>query len=92
MRQRTSFPHSRGMKLRVLLASLSLSLLSSVAVADTIGAGDTFGAGLIDQLGDRHLDDLTSTEIAEILAYAARAAAVTVSRPGADPPYRAEVG
>jgi fructokinase len=63
-----------------------------VEVADTIGAGDTFGAGLIDQLGDRHLDDLTSTEIAEILAYAARAAAVTVSRPGADPPYRAEVG
>ena len=63
-----------------------------VAVADTIGAGDTFGAAVIDALWDRGPADLlTAEEIAEILAHAARAAAVTVSRPGANPPYRSEL-
>ncbi|GAA5144344.1 carbohydrate kinase [Nocardioides marinquilinus] len=54
-------------------------------VVDTIGAGDTFSAGVIDALWDG-LDPAAAT------AYAARAAAVTVSRPGADPPTRAELG
>ena len=62
-----------------------------VEVADTIGAGDTFGAAVIDALWGRPLDGLTSTEIEEVLDHAARAAAVTVSRPGADPPYRDEL-
>ena len=63
-----------------------------VEVADTIGAGDTFGAAVIDALWDRGpLADLSTDEIAEVLAHAARAAAVTVSRPGADPPYRSEL-
>jgi fructokinase len=63
-----------------------------VEVADTIGAGDTFGAAMIDALWDRgSLADLPPEEIADVLAHAARAAAVTVSRPGADPPYRAEL-
>jgi len=61
-----------------------------VEVADTIGAGDTFGAAMIDAVWDRGLD-LTPDEIAEVLAHAARAAAVTVSRPGANPPYVSEV-
>ena len=70
-------------------------------VADTIGAGDTFAAGLIDALWQRDLlgatrrQDLAAAAadvITEVLAHAARAAAVTVSRPGADPPYRAELG
>lgn len=62
-----------------------------VEVADTIGAGDTFGAAVIDALWGRPLDALTTSEVEEVLAHAARAAAVTVSRPGADPPYRAEL-
>lgn len=62
-----------------------------VQVADTIGAGDTFGAAIIDALWGRSPDDLTPGDIAGVLAHAARAAAVTVSRPGADPPYRAEL-
>jgi fructokinase len=71
-----------------------------VVVADTIGAGDTFGAALVDarwergRLGaDRRqgLRDLPTEEVAAVLAHAARAAAVTVSRPGADPPYRHEL-
>ena len=72
-----------------------------VDVADTIGAGDTFGAAIVDALWERGrlgadrreaLRDLPEDEIAEVLAHAARAAAVTVSRPGADPPYRSELG
>ena len=62
-----------------------------VEVADTIGAGDTFGAAVIDALWGRPLDRMTTGEVEEVLAHAARAAAVTVSRPGADPPYRDEL-
>lgn len=72
-----------------------------VTVADTIGAGDTFGAALIDAVwsagligADRRaaLQALSSTEWSDLLGFAARAAAVTVSRPGANPPYRHELG
>ena len=71
-----------------------------VAVADTIGAGDTFGAATIDALWERGrlgaetrsaLRRMPAAEIAEVLEHASRAAAVTVSRPGADPPYRSEL-
>jgi fructokinase len=71
-----------------------------VEVADTIGAGDTFGAGLIDGLWERErlgaegrdaLAGLPREEVTAVLEHAARAAAVTVSRPGADPPYRHEL-
>jgi len=58
-----------------------------VEVADTIGAGDTFAAAMIDALWD----DVDRDPI-EVLAHAARAAAVTVGRPGADPPWRHELG
>jgi fructokinase len=58
-----------------------------VEVVDTIGAGDTFSAALVDALWD----DI-DRDPAEVLTRAARAAAVTVSRPGADPPYRHELG
>ena len=73
----------------------------AVPVADTIGAGDTFGAATIDALWERGLlgadrrDALRSVpggDVADVLAHAARAAAITVSRPGADPPYRSELG
>jgi fructokinase len=65
-------------------------------VADTIGAGDTFGAAVIDALCDLgavggRMAGLGSSEVDGLLRYAARAAAVTVSRPGADPPYRHEL-
>lgn len=73
----------------------------SVEVADTIGAGDTFMAGLLDALwergalgadGRRAIGELDEDAWASVLAHAARAAAINVSRPGADPPTRAELG
>jgi fructokinase len=67
-----------------------------VKVADTIGAGDTFGAAMLDALWELdvlggRLTGLEPPEIEHVLRHAARAAAVTVSRPGADPPYRHEL-
>lgn len=72
-----------------------------VPVVDTIGAGDTFGAALIDALWDQDLlgvkrrgalGQIGPNVVRTVLGHAARAAAVTVSRPGADPPYRSELG
>lgn len=68
-----------------------------VEVADTVGAGDTFGAGLLvalDEAGatDRAgLDLLDADDWRAALTFAARAAAVTVGRRGADPPRRDEL-
>jgi fructokinase len=69
----------------------------AVTVADTVGAGDTTGAALLDWLA-RHdrlapagLAALTAAEAGEALRAALTAAAVTVSRPGADPPWRHEL-
>lgn len=71
-----------------------------VVVADTIGAGDTFCAGVIDALWKRdllgadrraRLADATRDTVVSVLAHAARAASITVSRPGADPPYQREL-
>ena len=71
-----------------------------VEVADTIGAGDTFCAAVLDGLwsagllgADRRdaLADVPRNTVVDVLAHAARAAAITVGRPGADPPYRDEL-
>lgn len=69
-----------------------------VAVADTVGAGDTVSAALLVGLGDLgalgtggDIATLSDTDIAMILDRAAAAAAITCSREGAQPPTRAEV-
>jgi fructokinase len=67
-----------------------------IPVVDTVGAGDTFSAGLLDamlragRLGGR-LRDLTAEEVQTGLRRGLAAAAVTCSRPGADPPYAREL-
>ncbi len=67
-------------------------------VVDTIGAGDTVQAALLAWLYDnsaltrRALSGLGVDGWERALRFAASAAAVTVSRPGAEPPLRAEVG
>jgi fructokinase len=58
---------------------------------DTIGAGDTFSAALLDALWDSGPREIDEDAIEAALRHAARAAAVTVGRPGADPPYRNEL-
>ncbi|HZB29977.1 MAG TPA: carbohydrate kinase [Streptosporangiaceae bacterium] len=67
-------------------------------VADTVGAGDAVSGALLDWLA-RHdrlsraaLAAITPSEMATALDFAAEVAAVTVSRPGADPPHRDELG
>ncbi|MFF5312285.1 carbohydrate kinase family protein [Streptomyces massasporeus] len=68
-----------------------------VEVVDTIGAGDTVNAALLhglavrDALSTRALAELGSAGWTELLGFAARAAAVTCSRAGAEPPYAHEL-
>ena len=66
-----------------------------VTVVDTVGAGDTFQAALLARLlrGDpmAALAGLDAAGLAAILGYAARAAAITCSRRGADLPRAAEL-
>ena len=71
-----------------------------IDLVDTVGAGDSFTSGLLDGL---HRADLVSgarrdalaaideATLGSVLDAAALIAAITCSRPGADPPTRAEV-
>jgi len=69
----------------------------AVAVVDTVGAGDTFQAALItwlaehDALSRPALAALDTDRLHGALSFAARAAAITCSRRGADMPRRAEL-
>ncbi|MBM7413636.1 MULTISPECIES: carbohydrate kinase [Nocardiaceae] len=70
----------------------------SVQVADTIGAGDTVHGAILHHLTEHgvrssaDLRRLDSQAWTAALTFAAKAAAITVSRPGADPPWADEVG
>ena len=71
-----------------------------VTVVDTVGAGDSFMSALLVSLMDRELDGgarrpelarISTGDLEAVLGFAVRAAALTVSRAGANPPYRAEL-
>jgi fructokinase len=71
-----------------------------VDLVDTVGAGDSFTSGLLDGLcradliGGERRDALAAVDestLVSVLDAAALIAAITVSRPGADPPTLAEV-
>ena len=62
-----------------------------VVVADTVGAGDTVGAILVEAIIEDGLDQLTGMRLSVMLDRAAKAAAITVSRTGALPPSKAEI-
>lgn len=69
-----------------------------VTVVDTVGAGDTFDAGVLaslklnDRLTKKSVASLDEGAVRDALALGARAAAVTVSRAGANPPWSHEIG
>ncbi|ASY61573.1 Fructokinase [Sinorhizobium sojae CCBAU 05684] len=69
-----------------------------VAVVDTVGAGDTFDAGVLaslklnNRLTKQSVASLDEAAVRDALTLGAKAAAVTVSRAGANPPWRHEIG
>jgi len=62
-----------------------------VLVADTVGAGDTVGAILVEAIVKDGLDTLNGVRLEMMLKRAAKAAAITVSRSGANPPTLKEI-
>ncbi|MFJ6279547.1 MAG: carbohydrate kinase family protein [Actinomycetes bacterium] len=73
---------------------------AAARVVDTVGAGDSFMAALLSAVVDRELDGgqrrnelraLSVEQMQDVLAFASAAAAVTVSRAGANPPTRDEL-
>ena len=69
----------------------------SVKATDTIGAGDTFMAGVLNSFDKKNklsrssINDITQNDIKEALEFASNAASITVSRQGANPPWKSEV-
>jgi fructokinase len=69
-----------------------------VKVVDTVGAGDTVNAAILASLHDQEaltkarIASLSETEARAALTLSAKAAAITVSRAGANPPWRREIG
>lgn len=95
--------HTRGAEGAVAYTSSGMELgLESprVTVADTVGAGDSFMAGLLDALWEAgligaeariDLRGIDRTTLHHVLNWAVHCAALTVTRAGANPPTRAEV-
>jgi len=83
-----AFASLRGEQVRVPIAPTTL--------VDTVGAGDSFHGGMLHhlavagQLGAR-LDTLDAATLTDALEFASRVSAITCSRPGADPPWAAEL-
>ena len=70
--------------------------LGPAGLVDTVGAGDSFHGGLLHHLGQAgalggRLDGLDPGTLAAAMEFASRVAAVTCSRPGADPPWASEL-
>lgn len=67
-----------------------------ITAVDTVGAGDSFTSALLSGMSDAGLlggrvPPIGVGALAALLEHAGRAAAITCTRPGADPPTRAEL-
>ena len=62
-----------------------------VDVADTVGAGDTVGAIVVEAMIEKGILNLTGDTLKAVLHRAAVAAGITCSRKGAQPPYKHEL-
>lgn len=69
-----------------------------IKVIDTVGAGDTYQASLLDSIGELYLQygekwagQLNEQKLKEIGAFATSASAITCSRQGADLPTNSEI-
>jgi len=83
-----AFASLRGAHIQVPIAPTTL--------VDTVGAGDSFHAGLLHHLAQLgvlggRLDTLTTDDLEQALRFASRVAAINCSRPGADPPWHSEI-
>ncbi|MCX6444803.1 MAG: carbohydrate kinase [Actinobacteria bacterium] len=64
---------------------------AKITVADTVGAGDTVGAIIVEAMVEKGILALTGDELKATLHRAAVAAGITCSRKGAQPPYKHEL-
>ena len=64
---------------------------AKITVADTVGAGDTVGAIIVEAMIEKGVLALTGDVLGATLHRAAVAAGITCSRKGAEPPYKHEL-
>jgi fructokinase len=64
---------------------------AKITVADTVGAGDTVGAIIVEAMVEKGILALTGDVLKAVLHRAAVAAGITCSRKGAQPPYKHEL-
>ena len=77
--------------------SMTRPVAPVAAVADTVGAGDSYSSGLLFSLQREgvldiaRLADISEDIVRRAMDFASRTAAITVSREGADPPWAREM-
>ena len=87
---------SEGAEARTPSASAGITA-PAASLIDAVGAGDAFlGALFAHLVGKKRLTkdalgSLDQTELRDALAFAAKAAAISLSRAGADPPWLREI-
>jgi fructokinase len=64
---------------------------AKVKLVDSVGAGDTIGAVIVEGLLKYGLDGLRADVLMKVLERAAKAAGITCSRAGANPPWKEEL-
>lgn len=65
---------------------------ASITLVDTVGAGDTIGAVLVEGILKHGLDKLMNREVVDsVLKRAVKAAGINCSRAGANPPWKEEL-